>query len=175
VIGIIIRRASAYLLDALFVFLVFVVVSQIYFFVPLRHLIIGSEDWFRSGWNTEVYTLLTMSLPACLYFALFEISAWQATPGKRLLGLKTLDLTTRNRISLLQAIMRTLLKLLPWEIAHLTNNLPTPMWYDPDPGFRIGFIVVPLLVVIDIILVLVTQNRQSFHDWVAKTIVVTKS
>ena len=150
-IWIIIWRSIAYLIDSLIVFVVFVLVTQTFFFVPVRHWIIGSEDWFRSGWNTEVYTLLTISLPVWLYFALFEISAWQATPGKRLLRLKTLDITTRNRISFPQAVVRTLLKLLPWEIAHLTNNLPTPMWYDPNPGFRVGFMVVPMLVVIYVI------------------------
>lgn len=167
----IIRRAIAYLIDSLFVYVVFVVITQTFFFVPIRHLIIGSDDWFRSGWNAEVYTLITMSLPTWLYFTLFEASAWQATIGKRLLKLKTLDSMSGNRVTLFQAIVRMLIKLAPWEIAHLTNNLPIPMWYDPNPGFRIGFILVPVLITLSVISALVTQKRQSIHDLIAKTVV----
>ena len=166
------RRTIAYLIDSLFAFIVFVVVMQTFFFVPIRHLIIGSDDWFRSGWNTEVYTLVTMSFPTWLYFSLFETFTWQATIGKHLLKLKTLDKISGNRITLFQAIVRTLVKLAPWEIAHLTNNLPVPMLYDPNPSFRIGFIVVPILIMLYVILASVTQNRQSLHDLIAKTVVI---
>jgi uncharacterized RDD family membrane protein YckC len=140
--------------------------------VPIRQLLIDSENWFRSGWNAELYTLITISLPTWLYFSSFEASPWQATLGKRLLKLETLEKGSRDRLSFLQAFVRTLIKLAPWEIAHLTNNLPVPLWYDPDPGFRAGFILVPVLVVIYIVVAFVTPDRQSVHDLLAKTIVI---
>ncbi|MFO7583445.1 MAG: RDD family protein [Anaerolineales bacterium] len=168
------RRILAYLIDSLLAFLVFVLAAQLLFFVPLRHLVIGSEDWFRSGWNTQIYTLLTMSLPTWLYFALSEISPWGATLGKRLLKLKTVTKATQGKMTLLQSLARTLVKLLPWEVAHLANNLPMPMWYDPDPGFRIAFLIAPLLLSGYIALAFLTKEQQSLHDLAARTVVLYK-
>jgi uncharacterized RDD family membrane protein YckC len=166
------RRILAYLIDSLFAFLVFVVAAQLLVFVPLRHLLIGSEDWFRSGWNTQVYTILTMSLPTWLYFALSEISPCGATLGKHLLKLKTVTKATQGKMTLLQSLVRGLVKLLPWEMAHLANNLPVPMWYDPDPGFRIAFLFSPILVSVYIALAFLTKERQSLHDLAARTVVI---
>jgi uncharacterized RDD family membrane protein YckC len=142
--------------------------------VPIRQRLIGSEDWFRSGWNAELYTLITISLPTWLYFAFLEASPWQATVGKRLLKLETLEKGRRDRLSFLQAFIRTLIKLAPWEIAHLTNNLPVPLWYDPNPDFRAGFILVPLLLVIYIVVAFVTPDRQSVHDLLAQSLVIRR-
>jgi uncharacterized RDD family membrane protein YckC len=169
------RRILAYLIDSLFAFLVFVVAAQLLGFVPLRPLLIGSEDWFRSGWNAQIYTLLTMSLPTWLYFALTEISPWGATLGKHLLKLKTVTKATQGKMTLLQSLVRALVKLLPWEMAHLANNLPVPMWYDPDPGFRIAFLLSPLLVSVYIALAFLTKERQSLHDLAARTVVLHDS
>lgn len=169
---IIFRRAIAYLIDSVLVYLIFVWITQTYIFLPLRHLIIGPDDWFVSGWLTEAYTLLTISLPTWLYFALTERLPWRGTLGKRLMKLQTLDIYTRGRLNLTQAILRTLIKLLPWEITHLTINIPTPMWHDPDPGFRFGFVLVPILFVVYMIVIIVNQNGQGPHDLVVKSIVV---
>lgn len=167
------RRIIAYLLDCLLVFAILVVALQLVIFVPLRHIFIGSDNWFMSGWNTEAYTLLTISLPIWLYFILSEVSRWQATIGKRFLKLQTVDVTTKSKISLGQAVVRTIFKLLPWEIAHFTNNIPTPMWYVSNPTFRVGFAIVPLLVILYIVLAYATQNKQSLHDLIAGTVVIS--
>lgn len=50
--------------------------------------------------NPAVLAFLTVALPIAfvcgwLYYALFESSAWQGTPGKRLLGLRVSDLRGR--------------------------------------------------------------------------------
>ncbi|WKZ38355.1 MAG: RDD family protein [Anaerolineales bacterium] len=166
------RRILAYLIDSLIAFLVFVLAAQLLVFVPLRHLLIGSEDWFRSGWNTQAYTLLTMSLPTWLYFALSEISPRGGTLGKRLLNLKTVTKGSQGKMTLPQSLARTLVKLLPWEMAHLANNLPMPMWYDPDPGFRVAFLLSPILVSVYIALTFLTKERQSLHDLAARTVVL---
>jgi len=168
------HRIFAYLIDALLVYLVFVMVTQNFIFVPIRQIISGSDQWFLSGWKTEVYTLLTISLPTWLYFGLCEISPWQATVGKRVLKLQTLDKASYYRITLAQTIIRTIIKMLPWEIAHLTNNLPMPIWYDPNPGFRIGFVLIPLLATIYLTLILITKNKQCLHDLIANTIVIRR-
>lgn len=170
----VLRRLVAYWIDISIGFVILVAALQLVFFVPLRRFFIEPEIWFRSGWNTEVYTLLTISLPIWLYFILFEISPSQATIGKRFLRLQTVDANSNNKISWKQSLVRTLFKLLPWELAHFTNNIPIPMWYDPSPSIRIGFIVVSLLVILYLVLAILTPNRQSLHDLIAKTVVILK-
>ncbi|HKJ28481.1 MAG TPA: RDD family protein [Anaerolineales bacterium] len=168
------HRIIAYLVDSLLSFLLIVTITQTLIFVPLRETIPGAGQWFNSGWKTELYTLTTISLPIWFYFGIMEASSWRATIGKRLLKLQTLSQPTRQPITPAQAALRTIIKMLPWELAHLTNNLPVPMWYDPDPGFRIGFAIVPILAAAYLILILTTKNKQSLHDLVARTVVVRR-
>jgi uncharacterized RDD family membrane protein YckC len=170
--GTIFRRLVAYFIDILVVFLLVVSLLQLAVFVPLRHFVIGSEDWFHSGWHTEVYTWLTISLPVWLYFILFEKSGRKATPGKLLMKLQTMDLRTGSWIGFLQSLLRTFIKLLPWELAHFTNNIPVPMWSDPHPSFRVGFVIVPLLVLAYIAVARFTPRKQAPHDLAARTLVV---
>ena len=123
------------------------------------------------GFPLEIYTLLTISLPTWLYFAWSEQSKWQATLGKRVFGLIVTD-TQGERMGFGRALLRTVIKLLPWELSHLTVNLPTSMMFDPDPQFRFGFLVVFALLVLYPALILFTHRHQSLHDLIAKTIVL---
>ncbi len=162
------RRTFAYLIDSLLAFVGFAL-TQWLIFVPLRTALGVTEAHFHNGWFTEAYTLLTASLPIWLYFILTERSSWQATLGKRILGLQTVDSASGNQIGFWQAALRTLIKLLPWELAHLANNLPVPIWYTPNPGFRLGFALVPILITVYILLIFFTPKKQTLHDLVAKT------
>ena len=80
-----------------------------------------------------------------VYFAIFESSKWQATPGKKLLGLKVTDLDS-ERIGFGRANARNLLKI---------------------PSFVIFYI--------GVIMVAFTRYSQGLHDLVAKTLVVKKT
>ena len=168
-----VRCSLAYLVDSLLAF-GFFVLTQLAILLPLRRAVFGSDEWFASGLRTELYTLLTISLPIWLYFALAELSGWQATIGKRLLGLRTIDAVSKGQMTLGQSLLRTVIKMLPWEAAHLANNLPVPMWYDPEPGFRLGFLASPALLVMYIALAILTPHRQSLHDGIARTMVVRR-
>ena len=167
----IVRRAGAYLVDCAVMTAAFVI-FQTFLFLPLRQRLIGSDEWLMAGGvPLEVYTLLTISLPTWLYFALSEQSSWQATIGKRVLRQNVTDMGG-NRIGFGRAMLRTVIKLLPWEVSHLTVNLPTSLMYDPEPQFRLGFLVVFALLVLYPALILLTRRRQSLHDLIAKTIVL---
>ena len=124
------------------------------------------------GIPLEIYTLLTISLPTWLYFAGSEQSTWQATIGKRVFRLIVTDIWG-DRIGFGRALLRTVIKLLPWELSHLTVNLPTSIMYEPEPKFRFGFVVVFVLLVFYPALVLLTRRHQSLHDLIAKTIVLS--
>ena len=77
-----------------------------------------------------------------LYFSLFEASAWQATPGKRIMGLRVADLMGR-RISFLRATGRYFSKIISGII------------------LCIGYIMIGL-----------TEKKQGLHDTMASTFVL---
>jgi len=114
-----------------------------------------------------------------------EHSAQQATVGKRLMGLRVTD-TAGKHIGFGQAVLRTVVKLLPWESAHLIANLPTSMWIDPQSGkfswnvsvseFRYNlFTVVYILLGLYFAVMVLTHRRQSVHDLIAGTVVTRRT
>ena len=166
-----VRRGAAYLIDCVIAF-AFFVGTQLLLFKPLRPALGIDEQWFHSGIHTELYTLLTISLPTWLYFALCEVSKWRATVGKRILYLQVVPRTTRSRLGLPRSMARTFMKLLPWELAHLTNNLPVPLRYAAEPGFRIGFSAVGLLMGWYMASIALTKARQAPYDLLLNTTVL---
>lgn len=127
----------------------------------------------NSGWLIYGWMLLTVSLPIWLYFVLLERSAWRATLGKRLLGLEVAA-TTGESVSWRQAFGRTVLKLLPWEIFHLAFMLPTPLLSDPAPGFRPGFVVGAVVLLLYLLVLIQPPSRQSIHDLIVGTLVAER-
>lgn len=79
---------------------------------------------------------------AWLYFAIFESSKWQATVGKRVLGLKVVDLEG-NRVGFWRATARYFSKLLSRFI------------------LMIGFLMI-----------FWTKKKQALHDKIASTLVI---
>jgi len=93
------------------------------------------------GW---VFTLLGVALLVTwLYHALMESSAWQATVGKRLLGLTVTD-TAGQRISFGRASGRHFAKI-------ISNLIP----------FEIGYIMAGF-----------TDKKQALHDMIASCLVM---
>jgi uncharacterized RDD family membrane protein YckC len=76
----------------------------------------------------HVLSFLGLTLPVGLYFALAEASPRQATLGKRALGLRVVT-TDGQRLSYGQSLLRTALKLAPWELAH------TAIWHTSGRPF----------------------------------------
>ncbi|HEY0604078.1 MAG TPA: RDD family protein [Herpetosiphonaceae bacterium] len=160
-----VRRGIAYLADCTLVVAVYLF-SQVLVLTPIRNLF--DTSWMQSGPRLELYILLTISLPTWLYFALTERSAWQASLGKRLVGLRVVDAISGRRITFGQALLRTVIKLLPWELAHLSVTIfssnPTEM--------PIGVLVACLLFVGSGVAVLLMPRNRGVHDLVARTAVV---
>lgn len=106
-----------------------------------------------------------------------------ATVGKRLLGIhvKTAD---GEVLTFTQALSRTIIKLLPWEIAHMVINLPTNAWINPATGvvdpanavmgpFRSGILLsVYLLAFAYVVLAWRSPQKQSLHDRFMGTVVL---
>ena len=107
------RRIAAFGLDYL------LMLAYMALLLTIRLIIIG---WSPKGapLSPERYDLgafLTLVLPVILYFALMEASAWQATWGKRRMGLKVVS-TDGVRLNLGRSLVRSAAKFGPWQIAH---------------------------------------------------------
>ena len=165
----VIRRLGAYAVDAVLLFVAFgLLLGSIFGLV--FYLTVGFE-WMQSGWLFWAYVFTVVSLPLWLYYSLFESGVRQATIGMRLLGLRVTGLSG-ERISFGRALLRTVVKLIPFEVNHAVMFLPVPMAGEPNPAFRPGFILVGVLMVVYLASVALTRRKQSIHDLVAGTLVV---
>jgi hypothetical protein len=69
-----------------------------------------------------------------------------------------------RRLTRKQAALRTAAKLAFFEIGLLSFLFPTPLFSEPNPPFRVGFVVVIALMAVYFLLTFVTPRRQSLHD-----------
>jgi uncharacterized RDD family membrane protein YckC len=165
-LALVLRRGLAYVLDCALL-AALVVASQF----GLRALQGSRFPVLETGAQLEAWVLLSVSLPVWLYFAVGESSTRQATPAKRLLGLRVVSLGGEH-VGFGQALRRTLVKLLPWELTHVTLLLPTPIWSSPTPELRPGLWLVYGLLAAYVLCAALTPRRQAPHDLIAGTLVV---
>lgn len=135
-------RLLAYLVDSLLVG--FVVGFAILRPMMMRAGISADNPWVLfTGTSRQIYAInLAGTMASWLYWALMESSAWQATLGKKMLGLYVTDLAGR-RISLARASARYFGKI----ISTLT--------------LFIGFVMAGF-----------TEKKQALHDKIAGCLVV---
>ena len=135
---------------------------------------LGGLDGLETGPQWAAYLGLTVTLPAGLYLALCEWSRAQATLGKRIFNLRVIDVYGA-RIGLVRSLVRTAVKLLPWEVTHWTLTMPTPLFLEgPDADLRPGFLVVYVLLGGYLAAAMMTRRKQSVHDLAAGTCVVQR-
>jgi uncharacterized RDD family membrane protein YckC len=137
----------------------------------------GYANWL--AWGTGAAQLLgfaVLVLPVGVYLFLSESSARQATLGKRALGMRVVGLRG-GRPGRLRVLVRTVVKLLPWEVAHFF------VWHTVDvasrggdvvfpPWLTAGLIVADLLPVAYVLVVALHPQRRGPHDLAAGTRVV---
>ncbi len=102
------------------------------------------DAWkFYTGDSPQATALLLLiQLVSWLYFAAFESSPWQATPGKKVLGLRVTNLEGK-RLSFIRASGRYFGKIISWLL------------------FGIGFALAGF-----------TQKKQALHDMLAGCLVL---
>jgi len=143
------RRFAASFIDGIIVWIVFFTVrafiSAIGLGQYLNPLIGRDSDRSIVSWGgISTETALTLVI-GMIYFGYQESSVWQATLGKRALGIIVTD-TDGDRITPIRAIKR-----------HIATILST--WF-----FFIGFLIQPF-----------TRRRQALHDVIARTLVLKAS
>jgi uncharacterized RDD family membrane protein YckC len=130
-----------------------------------------TQTLFGNPISGQLTGFLVVTLPVTLYFALLESSAWQATWGKRKLGLRVIR-TDGARLSFLRALARTGVKFIPWELAH------TCIWQirfaaeESSPFITAGFAFVWLLAGLYILSLHISKTHQALYDQVAGTVVI---
>lgn len=137
----------------------------------------GWADFFSSPLRADLLAFSTTILPVALYFSLTESSPHQASWGKLKRGLKV-ESVVGNKLSFPQAFSRSLLKLLPWQIAH-TCLFHVPGWpmnpQTPPMWVSVGFVVVWMLIGAYALSIGFRANRMSFYDQLCKVRVVSRN
>lgn len=124
-------------------------------------------DLLQRGYQIELWVLLTVSLPTWLYFV------WMEKRTGRTLGKRLLRLAVENRQggppSLSQAFVRTLIRLLPWELTHLIILVPDPWWGAEQPA-NVALIYIPnAMLVLYVAYLFAHRGTRSIHDAVSRT------
>jgi len=134
------RRVGAYIIDAIVVSIAITVIGSIFGIGTSNTQVDDLSAAF--SYNADDAPSMIMSLVIGVgYFAGMESSAWQATLGKKALGMVVTDLHG-NRISFARALGRYLAKILSG-----------------------------LILLIGYIMVAFTERKQGLHDMIAGTLV----
>ena len=168
------QRIGAFLLDYLIIAAYLVLLVSISVGLgsgPLRGVF---RAMFADPNISEFSAFLLLVLPVILYFALFERSSWQATWGKRKMGLRVVD-RHGVRLSLPRSLLRSLLKFVPWELTHACL-WRIPGWplapTMPSPIIMAGLALVWILVGAYLVSLLASKKHQALYDWMAGTYVI---
>jgi len=157
--------ALDYLLIAAYV-IVLTAVALLAASTPLRGLL---APLLATPASRDAVTFLSLVLPVILYFALQEGSARQGTWGKRKLGLRVTGLDGR-RLPLGRALVRSLAKFLPWQIAHtcLFHIPGWPLAPGAPPAWVIaGFGLVWLLAISYLAMLGLSKSQRAPYDRLA--------
>lgn len=133
-------------------------------------------NWLDFGvLGAELLGFVVLVLPVGIYLFVAESSSWQATVGKRALGMRVVDAATLGRPSRWRILVRTVVKLLPWEFAHfmvwhliaaLAAGGAIPPW------IIVGLVVADVLPLVYVLVVAFQPQRRGPHDLLAGTRVV---
>jgi uncharacterized RDD family membrane protein YckC len=130
-------RFAAYLVDAIILSVAQLILASIFFAGRVAYYRIWSFFLFVP------YTIVSTAI-GWLYFALFQSSEWQATPGKKVMGIVVIDYDEK-RISFGRATGRYFAK-----------------------------IISGLILCIGYIMIAFTEKKQGLHDMIAETLVIRK-
>lgn len=156
------RRVAAYLLDITLLFALLAPAGW-----AIQQFTGAVPDTGPEIWRT---LLLNFSLPVWLYFIAFESSARGATPGKRIFGIRVSS--TRSSGPLLWRILvRTAIKLAPWELVHIASFAIAPAGGHFTIAQAVGLGLAWLLMIVYLIVVWRSDGHVGPHDRLAGTYV----
>ncbi len=169
----VLRRLAAYWIDCLLSFLGVILLNLVLLPVnPLLKLIQTGAP--VSGWQYHLWVLAVASLPIWIYFIVAQSRAGQATPGMRLLKLRLTRLDG-SRLSPGEALMRTAILMVPFEINHVFVAYIYPSLPPGQPALAwLLFAFICLICIAYISLCFITPRGQSLHDLAARTLISSR-
>ena len=169
------KRVAAFGLDYLVIaaYIVVLTLASVTVTSQLSSLNPGSRT---DPWVFDLLAFTTLVLPVILYFALSEASRSQATWGKRRMGLVVVS-TGGQRLRAGRSLMRSALKLLPWQIAHTSlfhiPGWPTAVETIPFPA-ALGLWISALLASGAFASIFIAADRRTLYDRLAGTRVIVR-
>lgn len=157
------KRLVAYWLDI-------ILIAFILIFLQLLMYKITSGfpfDYLQRGIEIEIWVLLSMSLPVWTYFISFEMCK-QQTIGKRLLTLRVIN-KDGSKINFYQALCRTFIRLLPWELTHVIILVPQPWWSIEMPKNPYLILIPNIILILYIVVLFFNRGKTGIHDYFAHT------
>ena len=169
------RRLVAFLLDYLIIVAYIVLLGGVNYGIILSgRVLVPISPVLASPVVQDAVAFLTLILPVILYFALQEGSPRGVTWGKRKVGIRVVS-ATGAELTRKQALVRSLLGFLPWQIAH-TSIYHVEGWplapERPTPLVMVGFALVHALVGTCLLSALVSKSHRTPYDWVAGSFVI---
>lgn len=121
----------------------------------------------NEGYEIELWVLVTMSLPVWIYFIYSELRK-QQTIGKRIFKLKVTN-ERGAKINSRQALVRTAIRLLPWELTHVILLVPKPWWSVEAPENQYLLYIPNIIMLLYIAVLFANWGGKGIHDLMAKT------
>jgi len=171
------KRLKAFMFDYLVIFAYIAALAGVNFGIILSgESLEDISPFFASPVIKDAIAFITLILPVILYFTLQEGSPNQATWGKRQVGLRVVNVNGET-LTKAQAFARSLIKFLPWQIAHTSiyhiEGLPfAPV--EPSPMVIAGFVLVYLLVGVYITSALISKKCRTPYDWASGSYVIAE-
>ena len=138
--------------------------------VKIAELVGLTWHWPGSPIIADLIALVTLVLPVVLYFTLQESSPKQGTWGKRKAGIRVVN-ANGGTLTRPQALLRSLVKFLPWQIAH--TGLFQGLAVSTIPlAVIVGYVFVYMLVGIYTASALISKKHRTPYDWASGSYVI---
>ncbi|MHA2326476.1 MAG: RDD family protein [Promethearchaeota archaeon] len=118
--------------------------------------------------ETYIRAIICFSIPVWIYSIGNDFSKSGSTIGKKIIKIHVVTLEN-ERLKLHQAISRNLIKLIPWEMVHLTFFGLSEGWGTFSIAQMISAIVTYVLIFFYVIIMIKTKGIRGIHDYLSHT------
>ena len=168
-------RVKGALFDYIIIFIYIVFLTGLFMLFRLEPLSFIPRTLFATPFSGQITVICMLTIPVILYFSFCESSRFRQTFGKCKADLRVIT-TSGTKLSLPRALLRSVVKFIPWELAHTCIwriRAGTPESSDLSPVITFGFIAVWVLVIIYLLTVVVSKKNQSIYDMIAGSLVIS--
>jgi len=166
------KRALAYVIDCTIAYAAVMLLIQWAILSQFRDQLGITGEWFRVSTHMQLYVFLTISIPVWTYFALMDSNASRGTWGKRIFRIRVIRETGNESPGIGRSYLRTFLKLLPWEIAHVGVIFPTPLYFENEAELRAWTYAGIALLIGYMLSMIFSKKRHTLYDYIIGTQVI---